>query len=95
MTTVIASVFVMRAVAVGISELGAEREVAAQIWRTLSGLECSVDGLESVQTGGLDLKNLDLIIEEPLQLSKSLREKIFLAHAAHREHVNRPTTWVF
>lgn len=87
MATVIASVFVIRAVAVWIGEFGAKREVAAQIWRTLSGFECSVDGLERVQTGGLNLKNLYLIIQ-PLQLSKSERKcSLLLLHGCQRKEV--------
>lgn len=59
MAAVAASVFVNGAVAVaavGVGELGAEREGEAQAWRTLSSPECSVDGLERVQTGGFNLR---------------------------------------
>lgn len=90
MATVIASIFVIRAAAVGtvwIAELGAEREVDGQIWRTLSGPDCSVDGLERVQTGGLNLKKLHLTTQGFIQegtfsllLNACLGEKIFPAH---------------
>lgn len=44
-------IFINGAVAVGtvrVSGLGAEREVDAQVWWTLNGLQGSMDGLERV-----------------------------------------------
>lgn len=52
MTTVVLSIFFIidrtaAVAAVGVCGFGAEREVAAQIWWTVDGLQGSMGGLES------------------------------------------------
>lgn len=48
----------MGVVAVGISGLDAEREVDAQVWRTLNGLQGSMGGLKSAFIGGISISGM-------------------------------------
>lgn len=63
----------------------------AQIWRALSGLDCSVDGLERVQTADLNLMKLDLIAQEPLEVYRLAGTFSLLLDGFQGENIFQPT----